>query len=322
MSASGPVNPEGAELRLAWDAPGLQERLTQWAGPVSVRAVAHTASTNTDLLELVRGQTALAQVPRVLLAERQTQGRGRLGRPWVAQPGASLTFSIGWALRPRQGWGGLSLAVGHAVAQALQPWSDGRPLRGEGRLMLKWPNDLWWLDPAPHHTPTHHEWRKVAGILIETLPLPPALFGDPRHPQDPDPGPAPRWVVVGVGINVRAEELGPEGLPEQGVAGTSQWRPQDEAPILWHAVADAISHALVDFEAWGFEPIRASVQARDLLIGQPVTLSAGPVTQGLCCGLDGDGALLVQSASGVHRVVAGEVQVRPASGRAAPLASG
>ena len=88
--------------------------------------------------------------PILLVAERQTAGRGRLGRTWVSaassgqEPIASLTFSLGIALEP-QDWSGLSLAVGLSLAQSLHP-----------ALQLKWPNDVWWKD------------RKLAGILIET----------------------------------------------------------------------------------------------------------------------------------------------------------
>ncbi|MFM8511193.1 MAG: biotin--[acetyl-CoA-carboxylase] ligase [Betaproteobacteria bacterium] len=325
MSSPVPVEPgpgDGAGLRLAWDAPGLAQRLAAWAGPVSVRAVARTGSTNTDLLDAVRRLPAHERTPQVLLAEQQTAGRGRMGRNWVAQAGASLTFSLAWPLRPQQGWGALSLAVGHALAQALQPWPQGQAPHGQGRLLLKWPNDLWWFDeppalgadPAPP-APGAQEagaggWgRKVAGILIETVPLAAANSGLAAVA----PPVGTRWVVVGVGVNVRAQDLAPDGLPAQGVAGTSQWRPYDGAPALWHLAAEAVARALVDFEAQGFGPIREAVQAREALIGQEVTLSAGPVAQGRCVGLDQDGALLVQASGRVHRVVAGEAQVRPAS---------
>lgn len=296
--------------RLDWDAPGLARRLAAWAGPVSVRAVAQTGSTNTDLLETVRRLLPEQRVPQVLLAEEQTSGRGRMGRTWVAQAGASLTFSLAWPLRPLRGWSALSLAIGHALAQALQPWPHGQPPSGQGRLLLKWPNDLWWFDPpaagARAGMPAYG--RKLAGILIETVPWPAS------EPQEaavaPDAG--TRWVVVGVGVNVQAHQLDPQGLPPQGVAGTSAWRPQDEAPALWHLAADAVARAMVDFEAQGFGPIRTAVEQREALIGQEVTLSAGPVPQGHCVGIAEDGALLVQADGRVHRVLAGEAQVRPA----------
>jgi BirA family biotin operon repressor/biotin-[acetyl-CoA-carboxylase] ligase len=180
--------------------------------------------------------------------------------------------------------------------------------------MLKWPNDLWWFEnpPAPGLPPAPNGvagrlGRKLAGILIETVPMAAAVPDSAR-------GAAPagtRWVVVGVGVNVHTQGLAPEGLPTEGVAGTSQWRPHDAAPALWHLTAEAVARALVDFESQGFGPIREAVQAREALIGQDVTLSAGSVPQGRCVGLDQDGALLVQAPGGVHRVVAGEAQVRP-----------
>jgi BirA family biotin operon repressor/biotin-[acetyl-CoA-carboxylase] ligase len=305
---------------LDWDAPGLAQRLAAWAGPVSVQAVAQTGSTNTDLLETVRRLPPERRVPQVLVAEQQTSGRGRMGRPWMAQAGASLTFSLAWPLRPLRGWSALSLALGYALAQALQPWPHGQPPSGQGRLMIKWPNDLWWFDspaaagaraglPAQTATPTGlpAHGRKLAGILIETVPWPAS------EPQEgaaaPDAG--TRWVVVGVGLNVQAHHLDPQGLPPQGVAGTSAWRPQDQAPALWHLAADAVARALVDFEAQGFEPIRAAVEQREASIGQMVTLTAAPVPQGYCVGIAENGALLVQADSRVHRVLAGEAQVRP-----------
>ena len=97
-------------------------------------------STNTELMRRARaGQTE----PTLLVAERQTAGRGRLGRPWQSAVGDSLTFSLSLPYAPRD-WSGLSLAVGLSVAESLHP--------GIG---LKWPNDLWVAD------------CKLGGILIE-----------------------------------------------------------------------------------------------------------------------------------------------------------
>jgi BirA family biotin operon repressor/biotin-[acetyl-CoA-carboxylase] ligase len=90
------------------------------------------------------------------VAEHQTRGRGRLGRGWGRSAGASLTFSLSLPLAPRD-WSGLSLAVGVALADALEPPLDG----AVPRIGLKWPNDLW-LDRRPG------SGRKLGGVLIET----------------------------------------------------------------------------------------------------------------------------------------------------------
>lgn len=98
-------------------------------------------STNSELMRRARaGQFD----PVLLVAQRQTAGRGRLGRSWQSGAQEALTFSLGLPLQPHD-WSGLSLAVGLSVAEALHP-----------ALQLKWPNDLWL------------QGRKLAGILIET----------------------------------------------------------------------------------------------------------------------------------------------------------
>jgi BirA family biotin operon repressor/biotin-[acetyl-CoA-carboxylase] ligase len=126
-----------------------------------IRVVQVTGSTNADLLaEAVAG----AAGGRVLVAEAQTAGRGRLERQWVSPPRASLTFSV--LLRPadlpqaRRAW--IPLLAGVAVASALH-----RSAAVDARL--KWPNDVL-VGGA-----------KLAGILAE------------QHRDA---------VVVGVGINV------------------------------------------------------------------------------------------------------------------------
>ena len=111
--------------------------------------VAETGSTNADLLARVRAAAAsgaTASRPCLLVAERQTAGRGRHGRAWHATPDASLTFSLAWPLAPRR-LSGLSLAVGVALAEALDPRA-GDALR----IGLKWPNDLWLRRWRPRST--------------------------------------------------------------------------------------------------------------------------------------------------------------------------
>lgn len=108
-----------------------------------LRAVAEIDSTNSALMQ----ESRLQPTAQLLVAERQTAGRGRLGRAWASSAERSLTFSLSWPLRADTPLDGLSLAVGVVLAEALHP-----------ALRLKWPNDLW-LDG-----------RKLGGILIEALP--------------------------------------------------------------------------------------------------------------------------------------------------------
>ncbi|MDQ6684266.1 MAG: biotin--[acetyl-CoA-carboxylase] ligase, partial [Pseudomonadota bacterium] len=137
-----------------------------------IERVARTASTNSDLLERLRHWPVdVPFAPVLRVAEVQTMGRGRHGRAWHGEAGAALTFSLAWA-STRDDLGGLSLAVGVALAEALD---GGNP----PRIGLKWPNDLVIGDVSG--------LRKLGGVLIETAPL------GPR-----------RAAVIGVGINVLA----------------------------------------------------------------------------------------------------------------------
>lgn len=123
-----------------WPAESIWEAVSPLLPGFTVEVLPEIDSSNTELMRRARaGQTE----PTLLVAERQTAGRGRLGRPWQSAVGDSLTFSLSLPYAPRD-WSGLSLAVGLSVAESLHP--------GIG---LKWPNDLWVAD------------CKLGGILIE-----------------------------------------------------------------------------------------------------------------------------------------------------------
>ncbi|MEO7549170.1 MAG: biotin--[acetyl-CoA-carboxylase] ligase, partial [Ramlibacter sp.] len=152
---------------MSWPAEAIRAAVAPSLPGFTVEVLPQVDSTNTELMRRARaGQTD----PVLLVAERQTAGRGRLGRDWHSGAGDALTFSLALPLAPAD-WSGLSLAVGVSLAESLHP-----------DIRLKWPNDLWLAD------------RKLGGILIET-----ASFGQA--------GQARRYAVVGVGINLVAREV-------------------------------------------------------------------------------------------------------------------
>lgn len=145
---------------LRWPAEAVWEQVVPQLPGFTVEVLPQVDSTNSELMRRAR---AGDMAPVLLVAEQQTAGRGRLGRGWASDAGASLTFSLGLPLAPRD-WSGLSLAVGVSLAESLHP-----------AIQLKWPNDLWL------------HGRKLAGILIET-----ASAGASVE----------RFAVVGVGLNI------------------------------------------------------------------------------------------------------------------------
>jgi BirA family biotin operon repressor/biotin-[acetyl-CoA-carboxylase] ligase len=293
--SSGIVTAErDAAQPLLWDVRGLWESLNPlWPG-LRLEVIPQAASTNSVLLERIRGGASTQQAC-LLVAEHQVGGRGRMGRTWQSSVGASLTFSLALPLAAAS-WSGLSLAVGVALAEALEP-AVGQPLR----LGLKWPNDLWLLDSITPDTrpgqdsgplaPAGTRGRKLGGILVETLSVGPQ-----------------RMAVIGVGLNVlplpAAQALGLE------VASLSEIEPNISVPATLMRVAPPLLRALQVFEQSGFAPFSGRYAARDVLFGLPVVLTNSETRDGIAKGVTDDGALRVDSAQGIIQVSTGEVSVK------------
>jgi len=310
---------------LHWGAEALWQRLDPLLPGLSVEVLARTESTNTLLLERARAMSGQRDAritrpgdldgpapgertplgrrdadvqPCLLVAEHQTRGRGRLGRDWTASPGASLTFSLSLPLAPQE-WSGLSLAVGLALAEALDPPLDPAATPGIAQapltsspalpgIGLKWPNDLWFVDGPGRG-------RKLGGILIETLSV-----GQRR------------MCVIGVGLNVLPQAH--EGLTH-GYACLQEIDPDVSAPAALARVAEPLVRAVLAFQTAGFAPLVAAYARRDLLLGQPVSTTLADAPEGVAEGVDEHGALRVRC-GGLHRIVSGEVSVRLRGGAA------
>ncbi|MCF8198246.1 MAG: biotin--[acetyl-CoA-carboxylase] ligase [Sulfuritalea sp.] len=229
-------------------------------------------STNAVLLDRAE---AGAPSGTVLIAEEQTAGRGRRGRNWLASRGDSLTFSLLWRFAPGTAPAGLSLAVGVAVARALEKV-------GVGDTALKWPNDML------------KGGRKLGGILVELVPG------------------APHAAVIGIGINLSL----PEGMSEElrnASAALDQAETLDQS-ALYAALLGELLVTLEIFATEGFVAVRPEWLARHVMQNTRVKLASdfGPAMEGICRGVDSDGALLLEIEGHVERILSGEVSLRPA----------
>lgn len=271
---------------MIWHAEDLWLAMVAKQPGITVEVLPEIDSTNTELMRRARaGQTE----PVLLVAETQTAGRGRLGRPWHGEVGHALTFSLGLMLKPVD-WSGLSLAVGLSLARSLDP-------QGELGVRLKWPNDLWVTRPSMSpNTPTG--WGKLAGILIET-----AQPAGMSHSSEPG-----RYCVVGVGINMTPPVA--EGLSTAPL-GLQDLQSCISAPEALAKVAEPLLATLLAFERTGFAPLQNAFNARDALHHLNVTLSDG--RHGVARGVDATGALLVDTEQGQEVINSSEVSVRPVS---------
>jgi len=309
---------------LRWGAEALWEQLTPQLPGLSVEVVARISSTNTALLERARivtpsseegdmaqvrrsvestafGRRAADLQPCLLVAEHQTHGRGRQGRLWQASPGASLTFSLALPLAPKD-WSGLSLAVGVALADALDPpGTDAAEAPEAGvaestkqpgnRIGVKWPNDLWLLDDKGGG-------RKLGGILIETV-----AAGTRR------------LAVIGVGLNVLPMSTSEVST---GYACLQEIDADTTAPHVLSKIAKPLVEALRRFEREGFQGFVTDYARRDMLRGRAVLTTHPDVPEGIVEGLAADGSLLVRTDQGLKEVSSGEVSVRLDPQRSAP----
>lgn len=241
-------------------------------------------STNSELLR----RTTPARGAAVLLAERQTGGRGRRGRVWASPLAAhlylSLARSFGGGLARL---GGLSLVAGIAAAEALHTL-------GFHAVRLKWPNDLVALDGDG--------LRKLGGLLVE---------GGGEYA-------GPARAVIGLGLNVRMPAAAAARIDQPWcdlahLAELAGARPPTRDAVV-AALLDALLPALDEFDAQGLAPFLDRYAAFDALAGQAVgVLGSDREHRGVALGLADDGALRVRLDDGEERRFhAGEVSVRRA----------
>jgi len=208
----------------------------------------------------------------VVVAESQAAGRGRRGRVWQDEPGASLLTSI--LLRPRLAPAQLptlSLTAGVAVAEALASAAGLAP-------RLKWPNDVLV------------DGRKLAGILLESR-------------LSSAPAASACVVALGIGINVAQRAFPPE-LAEHATSVRLAGGGDLDRDVLLVALLEALDRWRARLESEGFAPVRTRWRSLADTLGR--TVSVDGVT-GVAVDVDDDGALLVDEGGRRRRVVAGDV---------------
>ena len=212
----------------------------------------------------------------VVLAERQSQGKGRLGRRWFSPPGSNLYLSI--ILRPRLDPADapqLTLTSAVALAETVQAFLGHRPA-------IKWPNDILVGG------------KKLAGILTES-----SIDRERLH-----------FIVLGIGVNLN---LTAELLPEELRDIATSLLILTERSVDRNAFAGELIHSLDrcygELEQRGFPFIADRWESFFELKGRKVKVEMGDrQLLGTARGIDRDGALIVERADGaLERVIAGDV---------------
>lgn len=212
----------------------------------------------------------------IVIAESQTKGVGRDGRPWVSAPGGI--------------WMTLALPINDLPLASVAPFSIVSALQVVNSLKevnnleceLKWPNDVLY------------QGKKLAGILLTTT----TKFKK-------------GWMLVGIGINVNNPMTGELSKLATSI-GEIRKQSQGRSRLI-EAVLTSLHTAWSEWSRTGFGPYQKAVQDRLVGIGKSIQLKAGSKTiQGTMKSVDPQGNLLLESDAGIKTVQAGEIVGQPA----------
>jgi len=217
-----------------------------------------------------------AREGEIVIAEEQTQGRGRLGRRWQSPPFANIYFSV--ILRPRlvpADAPQITLMAAVAVAEAVDSFITQS-------ATIKWPNDILVGG------------KKLAGILTEAT-------CDPKRVD---------YVILGIGVNVNyrlaamPDEIRARATSVAELTGKSVSRES----FLRRLIHD-LDRCYGELEESGFALLAPRWEAHFGLRGKRVRVELlDQIVAGRAIGIDRDGALLVEDEQGaVKRVIAGDV---------------
>jgi BirA family biotin operon repressor/biotin-[acetyl-CoA-carboxylase] ligase len=211
----------------------------------------------------------------VVVSDFQTNGRGRLGRTWISEPGENVLLSV--LLRPRisiENAGLLTLYASVAIARAIER-HIGEPVE------CKWPNDLFL-----------HE-KKFCGILLENL------FQQTEV----------SYAVIGAGINVNQKSF-PDEISAHGTSLAIEAGRCFDRKLVIQSVLSELDALYPPIRRGDFDAVVPEWIRRCTMFGKPVTVKQQDHTlSGIARRLNHDAGLVIETATGLQTVYAGDVTV-------------
>lgn len=305
-----------------------------------LRHVTSIGSTNSTLLTEGK-EISKWDVPVVLVADHQTDGRGRRGKSWLSMPGSSILCSVGVTLPLAiDKLTGLSLAVSLAIVEALENFLQGRPYvlkktiqrqfasQDEEIFKLKWPNDVLLTR------------RKLGGVLIEAVKSDLSKRGQRICSQSA----LNRWkdqanhanliaestnVVIGFAVNLTSPKniacvtpyslYADDSMQKAKINAPKHFHPAylDELVFEWESfrysllanILQFLNAKLVQFKKHGFVSMQNSWLDRHIYNNKEVIIYENGIQclKGKAVGIDQQGRLLVDIGNEVRSVVSGDL---------------
>jgi len=250
------------------------------AGIASLKYLPRTESTSDIAMSWIRGEDV--PTPALVLTADQTRGRGQQDRTWHSAPGnLAATWIFSGPVEPskRAEWAGrISLAAALALYDTLACQLGESSLN----LFIKWPNDIWLGK------------QKISGILIET-----------------SPGTNCSYAVVGIGVNVNrpVSDIDPDFSPVAGSA-TSIRQHTGQAIDLTGLVIDLSRNLIQRLESISGEQSgwESEYNSKLMSMNRQITIkTSNSELRGCCRGILPNGALQVETATGIQIVSSGSL---------------
>lgn len=233
-------------------------------------------STNSYLMRRLPNNIKHGQV---CIAEHQNAGRGRRGRKWVSPFGSHIYMSMHWYIEQ-----GMAAAMGLSLVTALAV-SDAIKSLYKLDVQLKWPNDIY-LGGV-----------KLAGILIE-------LEGQALEPCHS---------IIGIGLNLSMPEKSAKDVTQPWTDLQQHTSIEIDRNQLSATLVACLEHRLMQHQSKGLAVMMDEWHQQDFFLNKKVRLLTGErQAQGICRGINSQGALLLEIDGQIKTIYGGEVSLRAA----------
>jgi BirA family transcriptional regulator, biotin operon repressor / biotin---[acetyl-CoA-carboxylase] ligase len=214
-----------------------------------------------------------AEEGTVVLADHQTAGRGRFGRPWLAEPGSSLLFSV--IIRPtfsKDTIGLLSFFAAAGIALAVESVTGKQ-------CECKWPNDILM------------NGNKFCGILMEST--------FQKNELD--------FIIIGIGLNVNQKNF-PGDLASKATSLSKECGTELDRRNVFCGIMLSLESFYTDVRKGNFTNVLTEWKARTTLFGKRIMLTQTTnIIDGVAIDLASDGGLVVETKTGQRVFHAGDV---------------
>lgn len=213
----------------------------------------------------------------VLLAEEQTNGRGRLGRQFYSPTQTGLYMSLIYPNKQQANAGSVTTAAAVAVCKAIEKLTDKKPV-------IKWVNDIFL------------EGRKICGILTE------GVINFETGTIDS--------IIVGIGLNVKVASMIPEEF--QSIIGSIYTHEETSKVTRNQFAAEIINQLDIIYQNLDHNNYLDDYRERCFVLGRSVTFTEGQTTyKGIAKSIDDEGGLVVKLESGEWKTVRfGEISIQ------------